>query len=55
MTEIRLAAQPDTVQRSVSSSMNNLLVSEPVSSQREVRQDMPEAGTSQPHTSSNST
>ena len=58
MTETMLAAldkqmaQPNTFQRSVSSSTNNLLVSEPVSSQREIRQNMPEAGTSQPHTSS---
>ena len=50
MTEIMLAAldkqmtPPDTVQRSVSSFTNNLLASEPVSSQREIRQDMPDIG-----------
>ena len=43
MTKTMLAAldkqmaQPDTVQRSVSSSLNNLLVSEPISSQSEIR------------------
>ena len=61
MTETMLAAldkqmaQPDTVQKSVSSSLNNLLASGPISSQNEIRHDMPDIKTSQPHTSSIST
>ena len=61
MTETMLAAldkqmgQPDTVQMSVSSSMNNLLASEPISSQSEIRQHMPDIGALQPDTSSIST
>ena len=41
-------AQPDTVQKSVSSSLNNLLASGPISSQREIRQDMLDIKASQP-------
>ena len=48
-------ALPDTVQKSVSSSLNNLLASEPISSQSEIRQDMPDINASQPNTSSIST
>ena len=39
----------------MSSSANNLLASEPISSQSEFRQNMPDVGASQPHTSSIST
>ena len=48
MTETMLAAldkqmaQPDTVQRSVSSSVNNLHAPKPISIQSEPRQDMPD-------------
>ena len=61
MTETMLAALdkqmalPDTVQKSVSSSLNNFLVSGPISSQSEVRQDVPDINATQPNTSSIST
>ena len=57
MTETMLAvldrqmALPDTVQKSVSSSLNNLLASGPISSQSEIRQDMPDINASQPNSS----
>ena len=44
-------ALPDTVQKSVSSFFNNLLASGPISSQIEIRQDMPDINASQPNTS----
>ena len=44
-------ALPDTVQKSVSSSLNNLLASGPISSQSEIRQDIPDINASQPNTS----
>ena len=44
-------ALPETVQKSVSSSLNNLLASGPISSQSEIRQDMPDINASQPNTS----
>ena len=56
MTKTMLAALdkqmawPDTVQKSVSSSLNNLLASGPISSQSEIRQDMPDTNASQPNT-----
>ena len=61
MTETMLAAldkqmaQPDTVQRSVSSSVNNLYAPEPIFIQSEPRQDMPDTKATQPHISSIST
>ena len=57
MTKTMLAALdkqmvlPDTVQKSVSSSLNNLLASGPISSQSEIRQDIPHINASQPNTS----
>ena len=61
MTETMLAALdkqmalPDAVQKSASSSMNNFLASGPISSQSEIRQDMPVMNASQPNTSPIST
>ena len=60
MTKTMLAALdkqmalPDTVQKSVSSSLNNFLASGPISSQSEIRQDMPDVNASRPNTFSNS-
>ena len=61
MTETMLAALdkqmalPDTVQKSVSSPLNNFLASGPISSQSEIRQDVPDINATQPNTSSIST
>ena len=58
MTKTMLAALdkqmalPDTVQESVGSSLNNYLVSVPISRQSEIRQEVPDINASQPNTSS---
>ena len=48
-------ALPDTVQKSVSTSLNSFLASGPISSQSEIRQDVPDINATQPNTSSIST
>ena len=48
-------ALPDTVQESVGSSLNNYLVSVPISRQSEIRQEEPDINASQPNTFSVST
>ena len=61
MTETMLAALdkqmalPDTVQKPESSSLNNFLASEPISSQSEIRPKVPDVSAYQPNTSSIST